>query len=244
MLLHVDYLNEAGNLGFASTLDKIQANLKLLPSFEKDINQGRKQGKAFALMNIVGRWVVVYLDQPNSSIKQIMYVLDFRYNLKALVVAVFNAPLSQAILNVQSEFDREYREENNTVEVTRAEVYEVTVGPNIFACNMDERVIKKANSLGVLPILRAKKDEESTKVCFADELVKEDETTTTNLYAILNFQGQTRQGNLDEGYVYLKLINLEKNAGSLETFLDKVLNSGASFDRMAVLQRFTKDRLN
>lgn len=244
MLLYVDYLNEAGNLGFASTLDKIQANLKLIPSFEKDINQGRKQGKAFALMNIVGRWIIVYLDQPNSSVKQIMYVLDSRYNLKALVVDVFNAPIAQAILDVQTEFGRVYKKENNTVEVTLAEVYEVTISPNMFACNVDEQVIKKADSLGVLPILQAQKDEGSTKACFADEVVKDDESTTINLYAILNFQGPTRQGNLDEGYVYLKLINLEKNANLLETFLDKVLNSGASFDRTAILQRFTKDRLN
>ena len=245
MLLNVDFLNEQGNLGFANTPDKIKANLKALPSFEKDVHQQHKQGKAFALMNIVGRWMVIYQDQPTSSTSQIMYFLDFRYDLESVIVGMFSAPLAKAILNAQPQFDKEYREINNLVELTLAEPYEVMISPGIFACNVDDRVIMKANTLGVLPILEAKKEDSGTKVCFADETEGEGESAIRNLYALLRFHGATtRQDELDEGYVYLKLRDLENNIELLDSFFDKVLNSGVSFDRGAILQRFTKHRLN
>lgn len=245
MVLHVDYLNEQSILGFADSPDKVEANLKLLPDFAKGIEQQRPRATmAFVVINTVGRWLIVYREQVRNPVKKMMYFIDFRYEVDEVIKGIFSGPLAESILARRSEFDESYQKATDTVELTLAEPYEIEISRDIVACNVDEQVIRKADALGVLPILQAPQSDSSVKACFADEMEGEGDSTTKNVYAFLRFGESDKSNSNDNGYAYLKLRDLNSNIMQLDSFLDKVLSSGVRFDRAAIFQRFTKDRLN
>jgi len=245
MLFHVDFLSDQSVFAIVDKLEKITANLDKVEPLRTNINQKRKNAiKGVSVVTVYGRWIVVYIENILNQEDTQMYFFDFRFDIQQLVEGMFSESVANSILTTQARYDEAFKDKYDTAELTLAELHEVVIQENLFACNLDEKVLEKAKVLGVLPILQTLKDGDTLKVCFADEIEKNEHYTIKNIYALVRFGGHIPRNNSDNGFVYIKLRDVQSNTGLIEIFLEKVKQTGVQFDRISILERFTTARLN
>jgi hypothetical protein len=245
MLFHVDFLSNQSVFAIVDKLEKITANLAQVEPLSTNINQQRKTAtKGVSVVTVYGRWIIVYTENILNQEDTQMYFFDFRFDLQPIVKDLFSESMAKSILTTQARYDEAFEDKYDTAELTLAELYEVVIQENLFACNLDKKVLEKAKTLGVLPIIQSLKDGDTLKVCFADEIEKNEHYTVNNIYALIHFGGHSPQNNSDNGFVYIKLRDIQNNSDQIENFLDKVAQTGVQFDRVTILERFTTARLN
>jgi hypothetical protein len=113
--------------------------------------------------------------------------------------------------------------------------YEIVVRPGIIACPIDKQVLKKANDLGILAELVAMKEGETVKVIVANQVFhKSDNTTISNVYAVINFKNSK-----DGGYAYIKILDIANNTDKLPFFIEAIEKSGGGkFSEAYFKERF------
>lgn len=243
--LLIDFVNPQGNRALVTRLDKIDRNIRLIPGL-KDSVDGRKKNKtgAFSSMTVFGRWIVVYQGDVTDESETIMHFMDFRMDYSdADNLTIFSPNTLHNIIQLQQRYDKVFTPKHDTVELTFAEPFERVSKPNLFTCDIDSEVIKRAKALGVLPMLETMTGADKLKVVLADEKVKDEDRTIINVYALIHF-GDYHNNDADNGFGYLKIHDLARNADRIADMEAAIQGMGGSFNRAYLMQRFDEAKLN
>ena len=242
----IDFINPQGNIAFTDRIDKIQLNLKQVEPLKQNIQQQKLTNKnAVSCITVLGRWIVIYQSNLTNDNDTIMHFIDFRIDIAPIANDnIFSEKTIQGIRTIQSEYDKVYNDKLDTVELTFAEPLEKVLKPNLFICDNNDFVLLKAKELGALPIIETLKVGDRVKVAFVDEKVIIDDKTITNVYALIHFGGHSEERKNENGFAYIKILDLLNNLQNIDDFQKAVEGAGGKFDRAFFIDKFTVDRLN
>lgn len=72
MKLYVDSIHDQGQIGFTTSLSKVNRNLALLPLLQESVDSDVQAGIYQGIISAIGRWVIVY--EPYSEKPHFIFV--------------------------------------------------------------------------------------------------------------------------------------------------------------------------
>lgn len=250
MHLHIDFINPDGNFATVNDVAKIAANLDLMPHLAVNIRTQQKNGTGpFSSLTVWGRWLVLYQANRTDPFETRMYFIDFRVDLMnsyPIFSQILSEPTIAGLRQIQLQYDRAWSEHLDYIELTVADPGEVVMVPNLFACFDDTRVLAKAKTLGVLPMLESPLQgaDRGAKVVLVDEKAVIGGDPVTHLYALLHWSGHPESRSEENGYSYLRIYDFRENIALVPSFFLAVEKAGGTIDRAVFLDRFGPHNLN
>lgn len=246
MYLLVDFINPQGNIALSERLDKIEHNLNQIEPLKQNIKQMKATNKnAISCMTVFGRWIIIYQSNLTNDEDTMMHFIDFRVDIEPIDKnKIFSEKAIQGIKTIQRKYLEVFSDNLNTVELSFAEPFEKVLKPNLFICDDNEFVLRKAKELGALPVIEILKEGDRAKVVLLDDKVVIDGKTITNIYALMHFGGHSEEQKNENGFAYLKLFDLLENFENLDDFQKIVEVAGGEFDRAFFINKFNISSLN
>lgn len=237
--LLVDFINPQAVRGLVTSVDKVIYNISLIPEFEWNIKERQKQKSDFSMMTVFGRWLLVYQSNGIDDKDTMMHIIDFRIDMSGKSnEEIFSITTLNNIIQLQERYDKVFEDKYDFVELSYAESNEQIIKPNFFGCESDSVVLQKAKELGVLPAIESDPGDGRIKVVLADEKVIRDGEPLTHVYAFMHFIGD------DGGFAYLKIYDLVRNFDKTDDLQQGIEEAGGNFDRVYLIEKFGKAKLN
>lgn len=246
MFLLIDFINPQESRAFTTRLDKIKRNVDLIEPLKSSIEQQKQTRKeAFSSITVCGRWLVVYQANISNDKDTIMHFVDFRIDLASRgEEEIFSPNTLQHLVTLQEKYDAVFTDKMDTVELTLAEPFETVIKGDIFVCDDDEIVICKAKELGAFSMIETLVGNDRVKVTITDEKQTIDKEIVTNIYAFIHFGGHGEEKKHENGFLYLKIFDLQNNLNKIDAFQNAIEEAGGKFDRAFFTERFDKTKLN
>jgi hypothetical protein len=239
-----DYIHPQKLMGYSNDIVKINTNLGYMKTLSDAIRNKKRSspGQPFTLINVAGRWLIVYTENGIDDTNNMMYFTDFRTELDDSVISkIVPANVLANMKVMQFRYDEVYKESMDIFEVSYWHHGEQILRRNLVTCDDDDIVLAKANELGALVTLQTLNEPETLKVILVDEKIQEDDLLTVNSYAMIHF-GKTEKE--ESGFAYLKIYDLLNNFDLAEDFLNTLEKLGGKFDRVFFMEKFKPERWN
>jgi hypothetical protein len=238
----IDSINPQKTIAYTSNLEKIAHNLEQLPPFKNKITEFKIGREAVSLMTVAGRWILVYRANSNDDENTTLAFINFEIDINELGKNAFSESALENIKQLQLKYVDMFNPSFDTVELTNADVNEMIVKENLFACDEDIFVLTKANQLGALPAVQSLKEGDKIKVVLCDEQQVLNDSPIVHAYAFINFNSNGNEG--DNGFTYLKIFDIKNNTHLIEDFILAIEALGVKFDRAFFMNKFSLAELN
>lgn len=242
LYLLIDFINPGKTFGMTTDLEKIKFNVVQIPGVAESIeNKMKSASEAISVITVCGRWIVVYQANVGSEEDTILYFVDFRIEVEPFEGQVFSQKAIAGIKQLQQRYDNAFKPAMDTVELSFAEVHENVIKPNLFACGVDEIVLKKAKELSVLPTIQPSVDDGRVRVTLSDDWEEKDGEMLLHIYALIRFSKTDEE---ESGYGYIRAYDVQNNRDLIDDFWEAVQKAGGDFERSYLIERFTNAKLN
>lgn len=240
--LLIDFINPGKTFSMTTDLEKIRFNVGQMPGVAENIeNKKKSASEAISVITVFGRWIVVYQANVASEDDTILYFVDFRIEIDPFEGQVFSPKAIVGIKQLQQRYDSAFKPAMDSVELSFAEVHENVIKPNLFACGVDEIVLKKAKELGVLPTIQPSVDDGRVRVTLSDDWEEKDGKMLLHIYALIRF---SRTDEEESGYGYLRAYDVQNNRNLIDDFWEAIQKTGGDFERSYLIERFTNVKLS
>ena len=240
MNLSIDFINTDGQYAITEQQYKIDWNIQQILVFLEEYNKRKTNNTRIGTMIAnVGRWITILQSNLTDADSLLLHFIDFRIDVDSLERNNhFSVGVINAIKQFQKDYDKNFNQNSDTVELTYAEPFEKVVKENIFVCDDDKEVLKKANTLGVLLEVKSLDDNEKVKIVFVDERISLNDKPVLNIYGMVQFGGHPSEQACENGFAYFKLFDIENNFEKLVDFISITEKAIGKIDRAYLSERF------
>ncbi len=193
----------------------------------------------------VGRWITIFQSNLTDADSLLLHFIDFRIDVDPLEKNNhFSAGVIKSIKQFQVEYDKNFNQSSDTVELTYAEPFEKVVKGSIFVCDNDNEVLKKANALGALLAVKTLDIHDKVKIVFVDERMSLNDKPVLNIYGMVQFGGHILEQAHENGFAYFKLFDAENNFEKIIDFISIIEKAIGKIDRAYLSERFPGFNIN